>query len=176
MGIGAGNRSGKVAALVLAPTAAAVAVVMLVLRMRIEPPTVPPYRVTAVRVMPDVLEPPEASAELALHPGERLKLTLEPEGQLTGAIGGRVFLVRGEQVRPVEPQPEFFVDRDGTMHVEADASALFAGVAAGEWDVAIAVGRPETLPRAPADVLHAPAPGAQGAPWFLVRQHVRFGG
>jgi hypothetical protein len=62
------------------------------------------------------------------------------------------------------------------MHLEADASALFAGVPAGDWDLAIAVGRPEMLPRAPSDALRPPPAGAQGAPWFLVRQRVHFGG
>jgi hypothetical protein len=56
--------------------------------------------------------------------------------------------------------------------------ALFAGVPAGPWEVAIAVGRPETLPTAPRDILRARDGGAAGADaaWRLVRQRIVLGG
>jgi hypothetical protein len=163
------GRSGKTAALVLVPTAVLVAVVMLALRMRIEPPTVPPYRIAAS-------DGASASSTAVLRPGDKLALTLEPVGQLTGAITGRAFLIQGRQVRNVEP--DFLVDRDGTIHVAGDVGKLFAGVAPGQWELAIAVGRPETLPRTPADVLRASDADAGGveAAWVLVREAVRIGG
>lgn len=156
--------SGRTAALLLAPTAIFIAVGMLVLRMRIQPPTIPPYRIA-----------PSASAALEpdLRPGDRFSLTLEPVGQLTGAITGRGFLLRGDEVRPIDP--EFLVDRDGTIHVAGDVGKLFAGVPPGQWEVAIAVGRPETLPTSPRDVLRARDAdgGPSSAAWWLVRQRVR---
>lgn len=137
---------------------------LLVLRMQIQPPTIPPYRIA-----------PSASApqEPDLRPGDRFILTLEPVGQLTGAITGRGFLLRGDEVRPIEP--EFLVDRDGTIHVAGDVAKMFAGVPPGEWDVALAIGRPETLPTSPRDVLRARDAdgGPPSAAWWLVRQRVR---
>jgi hypothetical protein len=158
------GKSGRAVAVLLAPAAVLVAVVLLLLRMRIEPPTIPPYKIT-----------PTPSAEPVLRPGDRLEMTLEPVGQLTGAIGGRGFLLQGQQVRNWEP--ELVVDRDGTIHVTGDIGKLFAGVPAGEWDLAIAVGRPETLPRTPADVLRArdADAGPREAAWYLVRERVRLG-
>ena len=151
--------------MLLAPTAVFVAVGMLVLRMQIQPPTIPPYRIA-----------PSASAgqEPELRPGDRFTLTLEPVGQLTGAITGRGFLLQGDQVRPFEP--EFLVDRDGTIHVAGDVSKLFAGVPPGEWEVEIAVGRPETLPTSTRDVLRPRDADAGPAAWWLVRQRVHLDG
>ena len=150
--------SGRAVALVLAPAAVAVAVVLLVLRVKLEPPTVPSF----------VLED---GGSTVLAPGGRFLMVVEPTGQVTGAIGVRAFLVQDDTVRPWDPPVE--VVRGGTVRVEGPVDRLFAGVPAGEWDVVLAVGRPETLPTAAIDALRARGTDASAAAWRLVRMHVR---
>lgn len=150
--------SGRAIALLLVPAAVAVAVVMLALRVRLEPPTVPAYVV-------------EEAEPAVLSRGARFVMVIEPTGQVTGAIGVRGFLVQGDSVRPWDPPVE--VVRGGTVRVEGPVERLFAGVPPGEWDVALAVGRPETLPTAAVDVLRAHGTDAGAAAWRLVRTHVR---
>lgn len=153
--------SGKLAAVVLVPAAMAVASGMLYLRMRVQPPTIPPYAVAA-------------GAPTELHPGGDLSLTLDPQGLLTGAVGAHAFLVRGDDVRPWEPQ--IVVDREGVIHVSGSVDRMFTGVPPGDWDLALVVGRPETLPRSPQDALRPRGSDAGTAAWWLVRQHVRLAG
>lgn len=150
--------SGRAAALLLVPAAVALAVVMLVLRVRLEPPTVPPF------VLVD-------GGPAVLSPGKSFEMVVDPTGQVTGAVGVRAFLLQGETVRPWDPPVE--VERGGTVRVQGPVDRLFAGVPAGEWDVALAIGRPETLPRVPADVLRARDADGGAAAWRLVRMNVR---
>lgn len=151
--------SGRAAALLLVPAAVAVAVVLLVMRVRLQPPTVPAY----------VLE---EGGPAVLAPGERFVMVAEPTNQVTGAVGVHAFLLQDDTVRSWEPP--FEIVRGGTVRVEGPVDKLFAGVPAGQWDVALAIGRPEMLPTAPSDVLRARDADA-GAPaaWHLVRTHVR---
>jgi len=149
--------SGKLVAVVLVPAATLVAATMLLLRMKVQPPTIPPYVVA-----------PGAPTEI--EPGTQLSLTLDPQGLLTGAVGAHGFLVRGDDVRPWEP--EIVVDREGVIHVTGAVDQLFAGVPAGEWDLALVVGRPETLPRSSTDALRPRDVDGGTAAWWLVRQHV----
>ena len=93
---------------------------------------------------------------------------------MTGAVAARGFLLRGDEVQAWDPP--FTVDRDGTIRLDGPVEALFAGVPPGPWDIAVAVGRPETLPTAPRDVLRARDAGAGDAAWRLVREHVVLGG
>jgi hypothetical protein len=150
--------SGRAAALLLVPAAIVVALVLLVLRVRLEPPTVPPY------VLVD-------GGTAVLRRGDRFEMEVDPTAQLVGAVGVRAFLVQGDTVRPWDPPVE--IARGGTVHIEGAVDRLFAGVPAGEWDVTLAVGRPETLPRAPVDVLQARGTDAGAAAWRLVRMRVR---
>jgi hypothetical protein len=152
-------------ALLLAPGAGAVAVVMVLLRLHFQPPTVPAYTLTnSVDAEP-----------VTVSRGGRFDLELRPTAPVTGAIGARGFLLQGDTVRPWDPP--FTVDPDGAVHIAGPASALFAGVGAGAWDVEVAVGRPETLPTAPRDVLRArdatAAESARTASWRLVRRRIR---
>jgi hypothetical protein len=79
------------------------------------------------------------------------------------------------------------VDRDGSLRISGSVDALFAGVPAGPWEIAVAVGRPENLPASPRDVLRArdldatraprdASPDAGAAAWHLVVQRVLVGG
>ena len=150
--------SGRAIALLLVPAAIALAVVLLVMRVRLEPPTVPPF---------ELLD----GGTAVIHPGGRFVMEVEPVGQVVGAVGVRGYLVQGDTVRPWDPPVD--VVRGGTVHIEGPVDRLFAGVPPGEWDVALAVGRPETLPRAPVDVLQARGTDAGAAAWRLVRMRVR---
>jgi hypothetical protein len=93
---------------------------------------------------------------------------------VTGAVAVRGFLLRGDEVRPWDPP--FEVSRDGSVRVSGPVDALFKGVPAGEWEVALAVGRPEALPTAPRDVLRARDPDAGSQAWRLLRRRVVLGG
>jgi hypothetical protein len=140
---------------------------LLVLRLRMEPPTVPSYALANAEA---------DGGAMVLRAGGRFRLAVEPSGMVTGAVGARGFLLRGDVVQAWDPP--FTVDRDGSIHLDGPVETLFAGVAPGPWEVAVAVGRPETLPTAPRDVLRArdAGVGAGDAPWHLVREHVVLGG
>jgi hypothetical protein len=146
-------------ALALVPGAAVVAVCLVSLRLHFQPPTVPAFAVAGAR--PD---------EVPLEPGGRFELELRPLGSVTGAIAARGFLLRGDTVRPWDPP--FSVDGDGTVRISGAVDALFAGVPAGPWEVAVAVGRPETLPTAPNDILRARGEQPENVGWRLVRERV----
>jgi hypothetical protein len=149
----------------LVSLAVAVAAGLLVLRLHFQPPTVPVY----------ALVPPPGEGELLVAHGKDFTVVARPEGPVVGAVAARGFLVRGNQVRPWDPP--FEVTRDGSVRIAGKVDVLFAGVPEGSWDVALAVGRPENLPTAPIDVLHATAPAGTGAAaWRLLRERIRLGG
>jgi hypothetical protein len=156
------------AALLLLPAAGLVTAVLLVLRVRLEPPTVPLY-VLAPATTGDA----ERASDKVLGPSDPFHLALEPRAAVEGAVAARGFLLRGEDVRAWDPP--FTVERDGTVRLDGTVETLFAGIPRGPWDIAIAVGRPETLPTAPRDILRARDAGAGDAAWRLVRHAVVLG-
>ena len=149
-------------ALVLVPGAAAVAVALVSLRLHFQPPTVPAFAVADARE--DVV---------TLEAGGQFDLELRPQVPVIGAIAARGFLLRGDTVRPWDPP--FSVAGDGTVRISGPVDVLFAGVPGGAWEVAIAVGRPETLPTAPRDVLMARGKQPESVGWRLVRERVVLG-
>jgi hypothetical protein len=158
----------RLLAAIVVPAAVITSALLLYFRMKLEPPTVPAYALGG-----------GDGGEVHLARGGRFTLAAEPLGMVQGAVGARGFLVRGDEVRLWDPP--FSVDRDGSVHVEGTVDALFGGVPAGPWEVVLAVGRPETLPTAPRDILQArAAPAADGpashAAWHLVREHIVLGG
>ncbi|HEY1697212.1 MAG TPA: hypothetical protein VGG39_33860 [Polyangiaceae bacterium] len=148
--------------IVIVGGAVASAALLLALRLRIQPPTVPPY----------VLDVSDAKASV-LASGDFFHMDIEPQGIVTGAVGAHAFLVRGDEARIWEP--EFEVERDGSVHLAGRVEKLFAGVPAGTWDIAIVVGRPETLPTSPREALHVRDGGPAEAAWRLVEQTVVLG-
>jgi hypothetical protein len=155
---------GRVVALLLLSAAVAAAAALLLLRLHFQPPTVPDY---------SLLD--DAGSEREARRGGTFVMELRPAGPVTGAVGARAFLVQGDVVRPLGV--EYTVQRDGSVRLEGPTDALFAGVPAGVWEVAVAVGRPENLPTDPRDVLRARVTTADGgAAWHLVRERVRWGG
>jgi hypothetical protein len=149
------------AVLLLLPVAVIVAGALLALRLYFQPPTVPPYTLAV------------PSNEAALERGGRFEVDVRPTVPVTGAVGARAFLLRGAEVRPWDPP--FEVARDGSVRIVGAVGALFAGVPPGEWEIAVAVGRPETLPTAPKDVLRGRDIDTGKAAWRLVRERIRLG-
>ena len=158
-GRAADPRRRSIAGLLVVPAAALVAAILLLLRMHIEPPTVPPY----------ALAPGDGGAHV-LRAGEPFRLVVEPQGAVQGAVGARGYLLRGDEVRSWDPT--FTVDRYGSVYLEGRVDSVFAGVPPGPWEIAIAVGRPETLPNTPREILLARDAGAGHAAWHLVREPV----
>jgi len=159
---GSGERRSLVA-LLIAPAAIVVAGALLVLRLYFQPPTVPVYSWNS----------PVETAPLVS--GSRFEADIRPAQPVIGAIGARAFLLRDGEVRPWDPP--FEVARDGSVRLAGPVATLFAGVPAGDWEIDVAVGRPETLPTAPSDVLRKRAALADDRPaaWRLVRAPIRLG-
>ncbi len=151
--------TGRVAGVLLVPAAALVAVVAVVLRMHFQPPTVPVYSLAV-----------DAGAEVTLRPGMAYELVARPSAPAPGIVGAKGFLFRGGEPRPWDVP--FTVDPDGTVRIAGPVDAVFKGVPAGTWDVAVAVGRPETLPSMPGDVQHPRDADGRPAAWHVIRQRV----
>ena len=175
------SRRNPIAAVVLIATAVAGAGALVALRLRFQPPVVPPYALVPA------LAPDDAGAQdgivQRIVPNAAVAITIAPEAPVEGAVALRGFLLRGDEVRPWDPP--FTVDRDGTIHVAGRTDALFAGVPDGPWEMAFAVGRPEVLPTAPLDVLRARnegkasgagASGPADAGWHLVLRRISVAG
>jgi hypothetical protein len=150
-------------AILVVPAAVLVSIALLALRLYFQPPTVPPYELAPLKSGPH------------FRAGERFELHLRPSAPVTGAVAARAFLLRGDEVRPWDPP--FEVERDGEVRIAGPVDVLFSGVPAGEWIVAVSVGRPEVLPTAPKDVLRArdADPDAGRAAWRLVQARIWLG-
>ena len=153
--------------LLLLPAAAVVALGLVAVRMHFEPPTVPSYSLTA----DGVTDGAAAAGEFVVRPGATFEMVLRPASPVEGAIGARAFLLRGSEVRPWNPPSS--VGLDGSVHIGGPADTLFAGIPAGAWEVAVAVGRPEVLPSAPGDITRARDQDTRPSAWRLVRERVR---
>ena len=156
------TRSSSIPAMLLLPVAVLVAGGLLALRLHFQPPTVPRYALAGAAPGPRV----------PVLRGTRFTIEARPDAPVVGAVGARAFLVRGVDVRPWDPP--FEVTRDGSVTIAGAADALFAGVPDGPWDIALAVGRPETLPTAPNDILRGES-DAGSAAWRLVREPIKLG-
>ncbi|HSP78024.1 MAG TPA: hypothetical protein VLQ93_05820, partial [Myxococcaceae bacterium] len=81
-----------------------------------------------------------------LGPGSRLELILRPEREVEGAVEVRAFLLRPGEARrwtpPMEHSPE------GAVRIHGPVEELLP-IPPGEWTLALAVGRPGTLPEEP---------------------------
>lgn len=162
--------SGRVVAAILLPLAAVIAVVAVFLRLHFQPPTVPPYSLSSVTGVSGA-PAGDGHDEVTLRPGSDFELVARPATPPAGIVGAKGFLLRSGDNRlwdaPYTAQP------DGTIRIGGPVDTVFRNVPAGAWDVAVAVGRPETLPSMPADVERRegdPSPAA--AAFHVVHQRV----
>ncbi|MFP2907112.1 hypothetical protein ACLESD_19095 [Pyxidicoccus sp. 3LFB2] len=127
--------------------AAAAAVLLLVLPREVPP--LPGYTLSVSSEQAVRAGAPEPEVP-RLGPGSRLDVLLRPEQAVEGPVEVRAFLVRPGEARawtpPLERSPE------GAVRIHGPVEALLS-LPPGEWTLAIAVGRPGTLPEAPAEVL-----------------------
>jgi len=158
-------------AFLLVPSAVVAAGALVLIRLHFQPPNVPRYQAT---VLGDV----QATTQDAGPPEDRLlrrdslfEIELRPQNAVTGAVGARAFLLRGDEVHGWDPP--FSVSLDGVVRIAGTVDKLFEGIPRGRWEVAIAVGRPEVLPTAPHDVLYRRGNDPILAGWHLVRIPVR---
>ncbi|WP_437941042.1 hypothetical protein [Sorangium sp. So ce341] len=89
-----------------------------------------------------------------LGPGSRLEIALRPATRVEGPVAVRAFLLAGDKALPWDVRPE--VSAQGAARIAGDTEALFRGVPEGEWEIAIAIGRPEALPDRPAELADGP--------------------
>jgi hypothetical protein len=88
--------------------------------------------------------------------GERVRLSVRPGTTVSGPIEARIFLRRGEDVRPWPTSVD--VSSAGAIRIAASPDTLPAGTE-GEWELVVAIGRPQSLP-GPSD-LESPKAGVQ---------------
>jgi hypothetical protein len=150
--------SGRVVAIVLVPLAAIVALVAVFLRLHFEPPTVPPYALVG-----------SGDAEVVLRPGASFEMVARPSTPPAGIVGAKGFLLRNGENRLWDAP--YTAEADGTIRIGGTVDKVFAGVPAGAWDVAVAVGRPETLPSMPGDA-ERPRTDTGPAAFHVVHQRV----
>lgn len=91
-----------------------------------------------------------ADATARLGPGSRLEITLRPATRVDGPVAVRAFLIQGETARPWDVHAD--LSEQGAARIEGDTETLFPGVPEGEWEIALAIGRPAALPDSAAEV------------------------
>jgi hypothetical protein len=94
-----------------------------------------------------------AGATARLGPGSRLEITLRPATRVDGPVAVRAFLIQGETARPWDVHAD--LSEQGAARIEGETETLFPGVPEGEWEIAIAIGRPAALPDSAAGLADA---------------------
>ncbi|WP_437756332.1 hypothetical protein [Sorangium sp. So ce1389] len=137
-------------------------------------PPVPPYAVAVsggdqtMRAAPDAA--PEDGQATSIGPGSRLEITLRPATRVEGPLEVRAFLIRDGEARPWDVKVE--LSSQGAARIAGDSEALFQGVPAGRFQIALAIGRPGSLPAGPEDVLRALKLG-ETAGFRLLQREIR---
>jgi hypothetical protein len=102
-----------------------------------------------------------------LGPGSLLDLVLRPELAVKEPVEVRAFLLRQGEARAWTPPMER--SDDGAVRIRGPVEALLS-VPPGEWTLAIAVGRPGTLPVDPGELRSWVEEGRtpEAGPWRLL--------
>ena len=88
--------------------------------------------------------------------GERVRLSIRPGTTVSGPVEARIFLRRGDDVRPWPTAVD--VSSAGAVRIAASPDTLPPGTE-GEWELVVAIGRPQSLPTA--RDLRSPSAGVQ---------------
>ncbi|MDC0677001.1 hypothetical protein [Sorangium atrum] len=108
-----------------------------------------------------------ADATARLGPGSRLEITLRPATRVDGPVALRAFLIQGETARPWDVHAD--LSEQGAARIEGDTEKLFSGVPEGEWEIAIAIGRPAALPDSAAGLADARPSEKKDKPFRILR-------
>ncbi|WP_438007561.1 hypothetical protein WME89_01790 [Sorangium sp. So ce321] len=112
---------------------------------------------------------PENGLATSVGPGSRLEISLRPATRVEGPLEVRAFLIRDGEAHPWDVKIE--LSRQGAARIAGDREALFQGVPAGRFQIALAIGRPGSLPTGPEDVLRAlklrETPGVRLLQWEI---------
>jgi hypothetical protein len=87
--------------------------------------------------------PSDPAAPHRFARGEHVRLFARPSTEVDGPVEARIFLRRGQDVRAWPTSID--VSSAGAVRVVASPESLPAGTE-GDWDVIVAVGRPDALP------------------------------
>lgn len=113
-------------------------------------PQVPDFDLTLSAGELDQRSKPAGTGVPRFGPGSRVEIIVRPHAPVDGKVGVRGALVRGGEVRDFHPPMDIALN--GAVHIEGTREVVFAGVPDGEWEIWLAVGRPDALPsRLPAD-------------------------
>lgn len=142
---------------VAAALALAAAVALFVTLRRESPPEIaladpiPSYEVALVGGERDdraVPAPADAQAPIVLGPGSSLEIVLRPATPYRKPIAVRGFLIQNGRAQLWNIAPA--ISADGAVRIAGAREALFANVASGSYEIAIAIGPPDALPDAEA--------------------------
>ncbi|WP_437520566.1 hypothetical protein WME79_27170 [Sorangium sp. So ce726] len=113
----------------------------------------------------------DATATARLGPGSRLEIALRPATRVDGPVAVRAFLIQGDAARPWDVHAD--VSEQGAARIEGDTETLFHGVPVGEWEIAVAIGRPAALPASAAEARDArPHDGKNNSTFRVLRFNV----
>ncbi|WP_437730065.1 hypothetical protein [Sorangium sp. So ce1335] len=115
-------------------------------------------------------EPAPGGEATSVGPESRLEITLRPATRVEGPLEVRAFLIRDGGARPWDVKVE--LSSQGAARIAGDRKTLFRGVPAGHLEIALAIGRPGSLPAGPEDVLRAPRLGPPPG-YRLLRREIR---
>jgi hypothetical protein len=91
---------------------------------------------------------PAEAIPVVLGPGSSLEIVLRPATPYREPIAARGFLIQNGRAQAWEIKPD--ISPDGAVRIAGERETLFANVAPGPWEIAIAVGPSGALPDAEA--------------------------
>lgn len=115
---------------------AAAAAVLAVVLLRPSPP-LPDYRVSVSGGSSEMRSGPAGS----FAPGDRIQVVLNPETAARGDLEARLFLLQGDELRPLETENE--VVEGGSVRLKG---TLDPDLEEGIWTLRAVIGRPGDLP------------------------------
>jgi hypothetical protein len=100
--------------------------------------------------------PAPAASVTRLGPGAELRIRLRPESDVTGPLDVRLAIVDARG--PLRWNAPYRVSPSGVVEIAGPVSSLIEGPN-GRREIAVAVGRPGSVPESATDIVNAPASG-----------------